>query len=158
MKTTFHYDLEAAIAQCCGYSDSPETLKSLIARLDISVGAHTVIPSPWNRGIKEMKALHMMVTTNGYSFAYHGSHVDAEAMGSSPVVLGAQLRERKRARDAFRNNLLYSILCCVKSDLCVLDESPEDLGYNSDSIVDMAKWNEIKAHAKKTPSSFETNW
>jgi len=152
MKTTFEYDHEKAVALCCEYSDAPEILQALIARLKITVGPSTVIPSPWS---PDHKALHMMVTVEGLTFPYHGSHNDAQTMGTDLRSMGWNHEEKKRIeairtkRKDFRDGLLYSLLCCIKSDLYTLHEDPEDLGMNSDSIKDMANWNECKEHARK---------
>ena len=162
MKTTFTYDYEAAVSRACEYSEDPETLRKLIARLEIEVGPHTVIPSPWNGDNRRpLKALHMLVTVNGYTFSYYGSHYDAEAMGTNITTLGWNPQEKRKkdaivkARKDFRNGLLYLLLSCVRCDCDILHEESEDLGFNSDSIKDMAKWNEIREHARKLQSAIK---
>jgi len=150
MTTTFKYDYEKAVELCCEYSDDPETLRKLIERLKIKVGPSTVIPSPWN---DDLKVLRMIVTVEGYTFPYHGSHNDAMAFHQVQPDWGD--RQIAKQRKEFRNGLLYSILCCVGSDLHTLYEDPEDFGMNSDSIKDMAKWNEIKEHTRKLSSALK---
>jgi len=150
MKTTFNYDYEAAKELCFEYSDDKKTLGKLIKRLNICVGPPTVIPSPWN---EDLKALHMIVTIGKLSFAYHGSHVDA--MTQTPAVDRwdrSDIRKRKKASKAFKDGLLYSILCSIRSDYYILYEDMEDLGYNPDSIKDVANWNKAKEHAQKLRS------
>ena len=147
MKTPFEYDHAAAVSKACEYSSDPETLRALIERLEITVGPSTVIPSPWNEAARRpLKALHMLVTVNGYTFPYYGSHNDAEAFegrigtGDHRKALAAALKARKD----FKTGLLYSLLCCVGGDYNATHEDPEDpedLGFDRDSIKDMAKWN-----------------
>jgi len=155
MKIPFEYDHEAAVAKCCEYSDNPEALKKLIARLSIEVGPYTVIPSPWNDSPRPLKALHMLVTVEGFTFPYYGCHNDAETMGTDLSRLGWNNDEKKRkdqilkARKDFKNNLLYSLLCCISCDYSATCGDLEDMGFNRDSIKDMAKWNEILDHARK---------
>lgn len=156
MKTTFKYDHAPAVTHACEYSQDPETLRALIARLNIEVGPYTVIPSPWNEDPRRpLKALHMLVTVEGYTFPYYGSHKDAETMGASIAQLGWNPQEKRekdsiiKARKDFKNGLLYSLLCCIGSDYSATYSDPDDLGFDRDSIKDMAKWNEIREHARK---------
>lgn len=146
MKTPFEYDHTAAIALCKQYSDNPELLEKVIQKLEISVGPSTVIPSPWQG---KYKALHMLVTVNGLTFPYHGSHNDAQLFEHKLLPYGKEWRTIAKKRKDFRNGLLYSLLCCIKSDFYILYCDPEEMGFNPDSIKDMAKWNEIKEHARK---------
>jgi len=153
MKAPFEYDHPAAVALCKQYSDDPETLETLVSRLKISVGPHTVMPSPWNDNpARPLLALHMIVTVNGYSFPYHASHNDAELF--SPRLIGREIRGndgRKiiAGRKKFRDGLLYSILCCVACDISAANGDIDDMGFNPDSIKDVAAWNELKDHARK---------
>jgi len=149
MKTTFEYDYEAAVALACKYSDHPETLKALIARLQIEIGPQTVIPSPWCKGsVRPLNALHMLVTVSGFTFPYYGSHSDAEAFTAS-VFHDRQSREKAlAARSKFKIGLLHSLLCSTRCEYFA-DESPEEIGLNPDSIKDMAKFNEIREHVRK---------
>jgi len=159
MKTIFEYDHAAAVEKACEYSEAPETLRALITRLKIEVGPHTVIPSPWNDSPRPLKALHMLVTVEGFTFPYYGSHNNAETMGASIASLGwTQQENRKKekvikARKDFKTGLLYSLLCCIRVDYSATNEDPEDMGFNRDSIKDMAKWNEIREHARKLQSA-----
>ena len=155
MKTTFEYNHAAAVELACGYSENPETLRGLIARLEIEVGPHTVVPSPWNKDT-QLKALHMLVAVNGYAFAYYGSHAEAEAMevdlfcpGLTPAEKQRRKMEKIMARKHFREGLLYSLLANIGGDYSAASGDPEDIGLDRDSIKDMAKWNEICEHARK---------
>lgn len=156
MKTMFEYDHAAAVAKACEYSESPDTLRALIARLKIEVGPHTAIPSPWNEDARRpLRALHMLVTVEGFTFPYYGSHIDAETMGASVASLGWNPQEKRKkeeiakARKDFREGLLYSLLCCIGGDYSATYSDPEEMGLDRDSIKDMAKWNEICEHARK---------
>lgn len=156
MKTTFEYDHAAAVEKACEYSENPETLRALIARLKIEVGPHTVIPSPWNGDARRpLKALHMLITVEGFTFPYYGSHNDAETMGANVSALGGSRKEKKtlaallKARKEFKTGLLYSLLYCIGADYSATYSDPEDMGFDRDSIKDMAKWNEIREHARK---------
>jgi len=150
MKTTFSYDTDAATTKACEYSEAPETLRALIARLKIEVGPNTIVPSPWNESPRPLKALHMLVTVEGYTFSYYGSHSDAQAFtGGLHTSSHTELKAKIAARKDFREGLLYSLLCCIGSDISATQCDPEDMGMNPDSIKDMAKWNEIKEHARK---------
>ena len=138
----FPYDHSAALALCEQSSDDPKTLHKLLDRLDISVTDTTVAPSPWKDGLLCWR---MIVTVNGHSFPYHGSHHDAQAFDPTTAHGDGMKARRVKAR----NGLLYSILCCIGADLSVLESDPEDMGMNPDSIADTAKWNEWNAHARK---------
>jgi hypothetical protein len=161
MKTTFEYDHAAAVEKCCGYSSDPETLRALIARLKIEVGPHTVIPSPWNDSPRPLKALHMLATVEGFTFPYYGSHNDAETVGADIASLGWNPQEKLKkgeiikARKDFRDGLLYSLLCCIGCDYSTTYSDPEDMGFDRDSIKDMAKWNEIREHARKLQAALK---
>ena len=147
MKTTFHYDQEAALSLALKYSDAPDTLRALISRLQITVGAPSVILSPWSDSKHQLKALQMWVEINGYGFPYYGSHNDAEAHAPLAFFDGAAKRERAEKLKAFRDGLLYSLLCSVRCDYYA-DNDPEEIGLNPDSIKDMAKFNEIREHTR----------
>ena len=158
MKTKFEYNHAAAVELACGYSDNPETLRGLIARLEIEVGPHAVVPSPWYEGTRrQLKALHMLVNVNGYAYPYYGSHAEAEAMEVDlPYMAGWTPAEKHRrkmakimARKHFREGLLYSLLADIGGDYSAASGDPEDIGLDRDSIKDMAKWNEICEHARK---------
>lgn len=142
---------DAAIALCLKYSEDPATLTTLIERLNITATAPTVIPSPWAEGLQ---ALHYRVTVEGYAFSFHGSHADAQTM-QLPSHNGdfaryrTRLREHRLAKQKATEGLLYSLLCCISGDLATLHSDPEELGYNPDSIKDMANWNTAKEHARK---------
>lgn len=146
MKAPFEYDYAAAIALCKQYSDNPELLEKVIQKLEISVGPSTVIPSPWQ---DKYKALHMIVTVNGFVFPYHGSHNDAQLFDQKVAPFEKGFKKTIEARKNFRNGLLYSLLCWIKTDLYAINSDPEDFGFNEDSIKDIAKWNEIREHARK---------
>jgi hypothetical protein len=146
MKAPFEYNHPAAVDLCCQYSESPETLRTLIERINIEVGSPTVVPSPW-RGDRQLNALHMLVTVNGYTFPYYGSHNDAKAFTGDFTL--SRMRDRKR----FYNDLLYSLLCCIGFEYSAALGDMEDMGMNPDSIKDVAKWNEIKEHARKLRSA-----
>jgi hypothetical protein len=150
MKTTFEYDYEAAVALACKYSDHPETLKALIARLQIEIGPQTVIPSPWCKdSARPLNALHMLVTINAFTFPYYGSHSAAEAFTAASVFHDRQSREKAlAARSKFKIGLLHFLLCSIRCDYRA-DESPEEIGLNPDSIKDMANFNEIREHVRK---------
>jgi hypothetical protein len=150
MKAPFEYDHAAAVALCKKYSSDPGTLDALLARLNISVGPHTVIPSPWNGSpARPLLALHMVITMEGYGFPFHASHNDAELFNLSQSPFGKEARRIAAERKKFRDGLLYSILCCVACDISAAYGDPEDMGFNHDSIKDMAAWNELKDHARK---------
>lgn len=160
MKTTFEYDHAAAVSKACEYSEAPETLRALIARLKIEVGPHTVIPSPWNDDTRRpLKALHMLVTVEGFTFPHYGSHNDAETMGANISYLGWNPQEKQKkegivkARKDFKTGLLYSLLCCIGADYSATYSDPEDMGFDRDSIKDMAKFNEILERARKLQSA-----
>jgi hypothetical protein len=153
MKTPFEYDHAAAVAKCCEYSNDPDTLRKLIDRINVEVGPATVIPSPWNDDARRpLKALHMIVTVEGYSFPYYGSHMDAEAFAGriDPTkdhhkAVAASMKARKD----FKTSLMYSLLCCIGCDYSATYSDPEDMGFDRDSIKDMSKWNDIREHARK---------
>jgi len=146
MNAPFEYDYQAAVDLCKEYSDNPELLESVIKKLKIDVGPLTIVPSPFQ---ENLKALQMRVVVNGISFCFNASHNDA--MLRKKIISG-DWRERtkfKREWEKFRNGLLYSLLCCIKSDITAAWNDPEELGINPDSIKDMAEWNRIKEHSKK---------
>lgn len=146
MKTPFEYDHDKALELCKQYSDNPSLLEKVIEKIKITVGAMTVIPSPWRH---DYKALHMFVTVNDFTFPFHASHNDAQAMEGITWQNFKNKEKVIKARKDFKNGLLYSLLCCIKSDLSLMYSEPEDLGLDSDSISDMAGWNESKEHARK---------
>jgi hypothetical protein len=156
MKTPFEYDHAAAVSKACEYSEAPDTLRALIARLTIEVGPHTVIPSPWNDSPRPLKALHMFITVEDYTFPYYGSHNDAEAFGGETLGHNPKAtKTRIQARKDFKTGLLYSLLCCIGCDYSATYSDPEDMGFNRDSIKDMAKWNEIQEHARKLQAALK---
>jgi hypothetical protein len=91
----------------------------------------------------------MIVTVEGYSFPFHASHKDAELFGLSHPPFGKEARQLADGRKKFRDGLLYSILCCIACDISAAYGDPEDMGFNPDSIKDVAAWNELKDHARK---------
>jgi hypothetical protein len=153
MKTTSEYAHAVAVNKACEYSSDPDTLRALIARLNITVGPPTVIPSPWNDGTRRpLKALHMLVTVEGFTFPYYGSHNDAQAFAgesNTRYMDRKTIADRIKALKDFKNGLLYSLLCCIGADYSATYSDPEDMGFDRDSIKDMAKWNEIREHARK---------
>jgi hypothetical protein len=149
MKANFDYNYDTALALCLQYSDEPETLKALLTsgKINITVARGPVIPSPWNDTRRKLNCVLYHVTVNGYGFPFYGSHADAETLTSRGNHQDSKelSKKRRKINDAF----LYSILCCMKLDSQLYGYEPEDFGYSSDSIKDMAKWNEAKAHAHK---------
>lgn len=139
MKTNFKYDETKALSICEEYSEDFDTLLKLIERLKIEINQVGIIPSPWN---DDLKALLYMVTVGGLTFKFYGSHADAVANNEKWPNRDKRIRLRN-------NQVLYSVLCCIRSDYYTLYEDPEDIGLDPDSIKDMAKWNEIKEHARK---------
>lgn len=156
MKITlpFEIEIEITIAKACEYSKNPETLRKLLERLEISVGHFSVVPSKWDEK-RKLKALHMVVTVNGYCFDYYGSHNDAETMGQNLNELRwnkdykKEIATLKKRKQDFKESLLYSILCCIGCDYSLYFSEPEEFGMDSDSIKDMAKWNEWKKHSSE---------
>lgn len=142
MKTNFKFNQEKAIKLCKEYSEDFETLKKLIERIDIYIRYIGIIQSPWDKG---MKAVKYEVTVCGFTFPFYGSHNDAEILS----MTGQDVFKNTKKRSEIRNSVLYSVLCCIGSDYALTDSEPEDLGMDSDSIKDMAKWNEIKEHSRK---------
>lgn len=141
---------ENSIALALQYSDDAPTLAALIARLNITASSPVVIPTPWNDGLQ---ALLYVVTVEGYTFNYYGSHNDAQTMKAAPNI-----RDTKAHREATKkrvDGLLYSLLCCFSCDLSLLHSDPEDLGFDSDSIKEMAKYNEAKEHARKLSAALK---
>lgn len=152
MKTNFSYDYEKALSLCCQYSENPDKLKSLLAcgRLKIEANRGPVMPSPFNDSGRKLNALFYQVTVNGYGFPFYGSHNDAGAFSQHTPFTGFKdAKKIAEKRRTVNDGFLYSILCCIKSDLTCFEYDPEDLGYDPDSIRDMAKWNEGKEHSRK---------
>ena len=149
MKANFDYNYDTALSLCLQYSDEPETLKALLTsgKINVTVTRGPVIPSPWNDTRRKLNCVLYHVTVNGYGFPFYGSHADAETLTSRGNHRDSKelSKKRRKMNDAF----LYSILCCMKLDSQLYGYEPEDFGYSSDSIKDMAKWNEGKAHAHK---------
>lgn len=154
----FLFNADAAIAQCEEYSERPETLRGMIEseRLKVHASIVGVIPSPWNDGDLRLKALQYTITLNGYTFPFYGSHNDATiyARGWRDIHTNRISAQKnyaitKREKLKLRDGWLYSVLACIGSDLYCAECDPEDIGLDSDSIKDMAKWNEIKEHSHK---------
>jgi len=154
MKASFTFDKTKAIELCKEYSDNPEVLEKLIEKWgdDFSVaGGNQVIPSTFS---KDLKCLSYHVIINGFSFPFHGSHHDAMIVSDQNLDkwnndFWKQVRKNKAEKKKVRDSVMYSILCSIKSDLYILNEEPEDIGMNPDSIKDMAQWNEMREFAKK---------
>lgn len=144
---------EKQIAKALEYSDAPEVLEGLLkTRLDIKWVRVGAIPSPW-AGDEKLKALLYTVTLNGYSFPFYGSHVDAETVRDAAPGHGSyefkSLRKRAKAMNDLRDGVLYSLLCCIRSDYTLGFDDMEDLGMDPDSINDVAKWKEWKIHSEQ---------
>jgi hypothetical protein len=154
MKASFTFDHNKAVELCKKYSDKPEVLEKLIEKWEndfVVEGGTQVMPSTFS---KDLKCLSYHVTIKGFSFPFHGSHHDAMIVSGQNVDgrdtdYWKQVRKNKVEREKIRDSVMYSILCSIKSDLYILNEEPEDIGMNPDSIKDMARWNELKEHARK---------
>ena len=136
-----------SIDKACEYSDSPELLRKLITedRFKLRATRVGVVPSTWHEG---HKALQYQVKVGDYSFPFWGSHNDALALEGVEGPF-RPLRKRVLQVKEVNQSVLYSLLCCIRSDYFLGQEEPENLGMDSDSIKDMAKWNEWKEHSKK---------
>lgn len=141
-----------SIAMATSYSDDAPTLAALIDRLNITATEPTVIPSPWNPGLQ---ALLYVVTVEEFTFNYYGSHSDAQTMATPPYRNPKAWTAHRQAAKKRNEDLLYSILTCFSCDLSVVHSDPEDLGFDPDSIKDMAKWNEAKKHALKLSAALK---
>lgn len=153
-KANFKYNADKAVGLCLEYSDDKETLRKLIDRLSISINLVQILErSPWNEGYK---AVLYSVEIEGLRFDYYGSHADAEALqreyswsdarNGKKTLTRRQIQAKKQD---VRNGMLYSVLCSIRCDYWLIDEEPEDLGYNRDSIKDMANWNKAIEHCKQ---------
>lgn len=153
MNTNFKFDEQKAIDLCKEYSNSPDLLEKLIEKLDknLTILRQNITTSPWqNNSNKKMLCVPYSVTVFDYSFTFYGSHHDAEILQTNNMDWDWKLRHTvKKERTKINDSVLYSVLCCICSDISVLHCDPEDLGWNSDSIKDMAKWNEAREHARK---------
>lgn len=145
IKTNFKIDENESINLCLEYSEDKKTLKNLINRLNIEINIDGFQKSHWD---KDLKCVAYTVTINKkLTFDFYGSHSDYE-------ILSADYANRfgKKVADkikSVRNSVLYSVLCSIRLDYSLTECEPEDLGYSSDSIKDMASWNEAIKHAKK---------
>lgn len=153
MNTNFKYDHQKAINLCKEYSENPDLLEKLIEKWgkNLTIIRRNVTRSPWQNNLnKKMLCVPYDVTLFDYSFTFYGSHRDAEVLKPNRTDWNWKLRHiAKRECAKINYSVLYSILSCISSDISVLHCEPEDLGWNSDSIKDMAKWNEAKEHARK---------
>ena len=129
-----------AIELCQKYSEAPDTLNTLIG--DLSVGVDIQTPAEhWGRTMLPCRVT-LQRRAKPYSFTFYGSQHDAEAF------LGPLSFASARARDKVKRGLLYAILCSVNSEYDIDLQSPEDFGWNEDSIKDMAQFNEAKKHSR----------
>ncbi len=158
MKTNFKCDSVKAMALACEYSDAPDLLESLLTgeRLKLEVNQVGIIPSPWDNGGRKLNCVMYNVTVNGFTFPFYGSHADSEALTIDRSARGGMTKMIK-SRNAVRDGVLYSVLCCIRSEAECYEYEPEDLGMNSDSIRDMAKWNEGKAQGRKIRAAIALN-
>ena len=153
MKASFAFNHDKAVELCKEYSDKPEVLEELIKEWGddfIIEGGTQVIPSSFS---KDLKCLVYYVTINGFTFPFHGSHHDTMIVSGANIDhydsnRWKQIQKNKIERKKIRDSIMYSLLCCIKSDLYILNEEPEDIGMNPDSIKDMARWNELKEYAR----------
>lgn len=143
----YEFDKGKAFELCAEYSDNAELLKELIEDLKLTITYEGVnLRSNWNPAYMSVC---WRVNLNGFEFDFYGSHRDAEILNVNPHEMRNSEKEKNRKeRREICNGILYSVLCSVKCDLYLLESEPEDLGFDSDSIKDMAKWNEAIKHAK----------
>lgn len=142
----------AAMALCAQYSDDPEFFAALMGSLKVEATCWGPAPSTFE-GRGPLLSLECTVTIRRdgrkVEFTFHGSHVDALAwMGLNGAQQPLPAHKARDARAQLGRRLLYSILSCVRSDYDLVDYSPDDFGYNDDSIKDMAQWAKACAHCR----------
>jgi hypothetical protein len=151
---SYTFITDESIEKCIEYSSNPELLRAMIPRLSIKISNPTVVKSKLGNE-KKLKSLHVDVSVNGYEFDFWGSHNDAVGFGSSQIGDWRDMKKTIKTRKEIANGLLYSVLCSVKADYYLDQYDPEDIGMNSDSIKDMAKFNEFKLHARALRSALK---
>jgi hypothetical protein len=145
IKANFKFDEAKAVELCLEYSDAPETLKSVLEKIELEVNRVGVRTSPW--GDRKLNCLEYRVILNGFEFPFYGSHNDAEAF-SDDILWNKRRSTVLRRRRKVNNGVMYSVISCVQSEIGCLHLEPEDIGMDSDSIKDVAKWSEMKEHAR----------
>lgn len=139
-----HYEL---------YSDDPVVLRLLLADITVTATRIDVVPSPWESQGRRYDALAYAVTVQRsgrvFDYTHFASHVDAQLYKDNAIQRHGGLSKLCKALQAHIIGLPYDILCCIAADYSITDCEPEDMGMSSDSIRDMAKWGEMRAHSKK---------
>ena len=142
------------IKQCLEYSDEPVKLEDWINDNDVQVRLAGILP--WQAGNNELHLTFDIKINKGEPFRFHCSAVDTAAWLGEPSPLlrprviadiaAAKSKARfgmAKAQDDIIAALLYSVLCCVRSDINTpisFKEFCDDFGGDIDSIKSKAQW------------------
>jgi hypothetical protein len=161
---------EIGNSTCLEYSEEPEKLKELLSGLKVSVKVKAPNKSHWNDDLKCLP-ITVRIERDGrdIEFDYFGSHVDAMAYLSHTrdnlYALSKQYGNdvhistsaQSKAKKEFTENLKYSILCSIGSDLLIpewFEDFCAEFGYNEDSIKGKELFEKCRSHQRKLLSIF----
>ena len=161
---------DVSINKAVEYSDEPETLKELISKLDVKLEL-TGIKKHFNNdkeerltGVFQISFDSGYITSFDFGFSMNDTEIflplqDGRYKGKLIDMPGGYKERSLRRQDEknFLNDLLYTVLCSIKSDsYCNIpfDSFCDEYGYNTYSISAKTIWEKCNKIAYDINRSF----